>query len=406
MIRFERRGHTGIGIRFGAPIGGLIVAGLLVAILLAIAGNNPLTTYGNMVQAAFTKPQAFSGTLVNATPLVLTGLCAAMAFRMELYNIGGEGQLYMGAMAATATALVLRGQPGYLIIAAMVVTGAIAGGLWSLIPGLFRAYFHANEILTSLMLNYVAGLFITYLIFDSSSYWRELSTPGSKRFPTGKTIPASSFWPNLHLGGVTVPLGFILGIAAAIACAILLRRTTLGFRIRVTAGSPEAARYGGINTRRLLIAIMVLSGALAGIAGASQVGTTAHLLDPTGLQQAQYGYTGIVVAALGSFDPLATILAAVLLGAIVSAGTQLEGAHFPVGLVGSIEGIILFCVVSAALFTRYRMRWRPGTKATAPEAERDLEQLEPVVPLGASAALAQASIHEPSIHQPAPNPET
>ncbi|MGH9056954.1 MAG: ABC transporter permease, partial [Acidimicrobiales bacterium] len=196
MLRLERRGDTPFAIRIGAPIGGLIVAGILVAILLAAAGIDPGSTYLNMAKAAFTQPDAFSGTLVNATPLVLTGLCAAMAFRLEVYNIGGEGQLYMGAMAATAIALVMRGQPGYLVIIAMIVTGAIAGGLWSFLPGIFRSHFHANEILTSLMLNYVAGLFITYLIFDSSSYWRDLSSAAGKVYPTGKTIPLNSFWPN------------------------------------------------------------------------------------------------------------------------------------------------------------------------------------------------------------------
>ncbi|MGH9056490.1 MAG: ABC transporter permease subunit, partial [Acidimicrobiales bacterium] len=184
---------------------------------------------------------------------------------------------------------------------------------------------------------------------------------------------------------VAVPMGFIVGIAAAIVCAIALRRTTFGFRVRVAAGSQEAARYSGMSTRRLLLVVMIISGLLAGIGGASQVGTSAHLLDPSGLQQAQYGYTGIVVAALGAFDPIATIFAAVLLGAIASAGTQLEGVHFPVGLVGTIEGIILFCVVSAALLTLYRIRWRrvlggpitghtgsPGPAIAALAAEREL----------------------------------
>lgn len=400
MLRLERRGDTPLALRIGAPIGGLIVAGIVVAILLAAAGIDPGSTYVNMAKAAFTQPGAFSGTLVNATPLVLTGLCAAMAFRLEVYNIGGEGQLYMGAMAATAMALAMRGQPGYLIIIAMIVTGAVAGALWSLLPGLFRAYFHANEILTSLMLNYVAGLFITYLIFDSSSYWRDLSSSAGKVYPTGKTIPLNSFWPNLNLGSVVVPMGFIVGVGAAIACAVALRRTTFGFRVRVAAGSQEAARYSGISTRRLLIVVMLVSGALAGLAGSSQVGTASHLLDPTGLQQAQYGYAGIVAAALGAFDPIATIFAGVLLGAIASAGTQLEGVKFPVGLVGTIEGIILFCVVSAALLTFYRIRWRRVSREPTPEAalsapvlaaEPGLVSRAAAVPLGGPGVEADVS---------------
>lgn len=357
MIAFERRERVTGRRRVSVAVGSLVVALLIVAVVLAIAGSNPFTTYREMLHAAFTNPGALTATLIDATPLVLTGLCAAVAFRLEVYNIGGEGQLYMGAVAATAAGLACGSAPSFVVILVMALAGAVAGAVWALIPALLRAYLHTNEILTSLMLNYVAGLFISYLIFDSTSYWRNLTSSAGKVYPTGKTVPASGWWPSLHLGGVSVPLGFLVGIVLAAILAAALRRTTVGFRVKVTAGSPVAARYSGISLSKMVLLVMTVSGVLAGLAGASEVGGFSHLLDPAGLQQAQFGYAGIVVAALASFEPLAVILTGLLLGAITSAGTQLAGIAFPQGLVGTIEGVVLFTVVSAAILVQYRFRW-------------------------------------------------
>jgi ABC-type uncharacterized transport system permease subunit len=344
----------------GVSVGSFVVALGLVAVVLTVSGIDPASTYRAMGQAAFTDPGSLSSTLIDATPLVLTGLCATVAFRLEIYNIGGEGQLYMGAMGATAVGLLVGNRaPGFVTILAMVIAGALAGALWALIPAALRAFLHTNEILTSLMLNYVAGLFISYLIFDSTSYWRNLSSAAGKVYPTGKTVPAHGWWPTWQVGGVGVPLGFVIGVAVALLLAVALRRTTVGFRVRVAAGSPEAARYSGISMPRMIVLVMILSGAFAGLAGASEVGGFSHLLDPTGLQQAQFGYAGIVVAALAGFEPVAVIITGLLLGAVSSAGTQLAGVAFPAGLVGTMEGIILFTVVSAAVLVLYRVRLTP-----------------------------------------------
>lgn len=379
MIRLERRGRVPAGRRLAVTFGSLVVALGLVAILLALSGTDPISTYHAMAKTAFTNPGGFSATLIDTTPLVLTGLCATVAFRLEIYNIGGEGQLYMGAMAATATGLAVGNRlPGALSIGAMAAAGAMAGALWALIPAVLRAYLHTNEILTSLMLNYVAGLFISYLIFDSSSYWRNLSSAAGRVYPTGKTVPVAAWWPSIQVGKVAVPLGLLIGVGIALVLAVALRRTTVGFRVRVAAGSPEVARYSGISMAKMIVLVMAVSGLLAGVAGASEVGGFAHLLDPNSLQQAQFGYAGIVVGALAGFEPAAVILTGLLLGAVSSAGTQLAGVAFPQGLAGTIEGIILFTVVSAALLVMYRVRWvarRPGEMM--PVASDNLEPAEP-----------------------------
>jgi simple sugar transport system permease protein len=351
------------------PLASLALAAIIVAILLLATGHNPLSTYHQMYSAAITADGALSSSFVYATPLLFTGLCAAFAFRMRTWNIGGEGQLYMGAVGASATGLVLGHWPAPLVIIAMVGGGALAGMLWAEIPALLRAYLRTNEILTSLMLNYVAGFFVYYLIYDSGSYWRDLTTPGASVFPTGKTLGPHANWPGIRIGSFTLPLGFVLGLGLAVGLFLLVRSTRYGFEMRVMGDAPRAADYSGIRTKRKILSVMAISGGIAGVAGSSQIGDFGHVLDPRGLQQAQYGYTGIVVAALALYNPLAVVLVSLLIGGLTNAGFALEGPSFPTGLVGTMEGIILFTVLGGEILARYRLSWRrrpaPGTGAAS-----------------------------------------
>ena len=369
MIRFESRGEVPRWLTVAVPLASIVLAMVIAGIVLAVTGHNPLTTYQHIVQASITQPGAFEQTLVAMTPLLFTGLAAAVAFRMRVWNIGGEGQLYLGAVAAAGVGLWLQDLPGPVVILAMVVAGMLAGSLWAAIPGALRAYLNTNEILTSLMLNYVAGYLIYYLIYDSSSYWRDLTSPSAKVFPQGKFLAASGTWPPLHIGNILVPLGLLIGVGLAVALWEMIRATRYGFEMRVMGDSPRTANYAGMRTRRKILSLMMLSGALAGLAGASQVGDFGHTLDPRALQQAGFGYAGIVVAALARYNPLAVVLTAFFLGALTNAGFALQGPGFPTGLTGTIEGILLFCVLGAELFTRYRIRFqRAGTGVSTPAA--------------------------------------
>ena len=363
-LRIERRLDTPKWLKLAVPLVSILLAAIIVGILLAATGHNPFSTYHQMYSASVTADGALTSTFVYATPMLFTGLCAAFAFRMRTWNIGGEGQLYMGAVGASATGLVLGDWPRPLLIIAMVVGGALAGMLWATIPALLRAYLRTNEILTSLMLNYVAGFFMYYLIYDSSSYWRDLTTPGASVFPTGKTLGANASWPGITIGSFTLPMGFILGIGLAVGLLVLIRSTRYGFEMRVMGDSPQAANYSGIRTKRKIVSVMAISGGIAGIAGSSQIGDFGHVLDPRGLQQAQYGYTGIVVAALALYNPLAVVLVSLLIGGLTNAGFALEGPSFPTGLVGTMEGIILFTVLGGEILARYRIGLR--RRAIAP----------------------------------------
>jgi simple sugar transport system permease protein len=371
-VRIERRLTESRWLLVAVPVASLCAALLAAGVVLLVTGHDPLAAYGRLFERGFFAEGALTSTLITATPLLMTGLAAAAAFRMQVWNIGAEGQLYLGAIAAAGAGLALRELPGVLIIPAMVLAGLAGGALWGVVPGLLRAYFRTNEIITSLMLNYVAGLLLTYLIFDSHSYWRELATFTARQFPQGKTLPAAAAWPALFSGsGITLPFGFLLGAAAAALLWVLYRSTRFGFEVRVIGDSPAAAHYAGISIRRKIVAVMALSGALAGLGGASEIGDFQHVLDPRGLQQAAFGYTGIVIAALARFNPLAVVLVAVLLGGLTNAGFSLQGRDFPAGLVGVLQGMILFFALGGELLVHHRVRFRapaPTSQALAPTA--------------------------------------
>ena len=354
-FRLEPRTDLPRWLPWAVPVGSFLAALVVGAIVLAVTGQNPFSVYARIVDRAFISEGAFSGTLISATPLLFTGLCAAVAFRIGFFNIGGEGQFVMGAIFGSGIALKMGADaPGVLAVAAMVVFGAIGGGLWGLIPGVLKARFRTNEIITSLMLNYVAAVIATYLIFDSESFWRELSGSGAV-FPKGKLLPDVAWWPKLDLGSIIIPFGFLLGMVIAGWLAVLQRRTRFGFEMRVVGGAPTTARYAGMRPTRVVVAVAALSGALAGIGGATDVGNFRHVLDPKGLSQSGFGYAGIVVAALARLNPVAVVFVAILLGGITNAGYALRGPDFPAGLVGVLQGLILFCTLGGEVLARYRI---------------------------------------------------
>ena len=365
-MRIERRLQQPRWLMVAVPILSIAVAFVFATVILLATHHQPLHTFRRLVDAAFLGNGALTETLVSATPLAFTGLAAAVAFRMNLFNIGGEGQLYAGAITGATVALLLAGAPSPLVIAAMMLAGAAGGALLAAIPGILRAFFSTSEIITSLMLNYVVALFLDYLIFDSHSYLRDTSGFEANVFPQGKTLPDEATWSSWSLHGLVVPLGALVAVGLAAALWGLYARTRFGFEVKVIGDSARAGRYAGMRTRRKILAVMCLSGAVAGLGGASQDGDFRHQLDPRGLTQANYGYAGIVVAALARYNPFAVVLIAFLLGGLQNAGFTLQGADFPNGLVGVLQGLILFCALGGELFVRYRIRFN---RHQAPVAE-------------------------------------
>ncbi|HWX08979.1 MAG TPA: ABC transporter permease [Gaiellaceae bacterium] len=374
-MRIERRLRQPRWLIFVVPAASIVFGFFASGIVLLTTGHDPLSSYRQLFDAAFLNRGALGDTLTSATPLAFTGLAAAAAFRMRLFNIGAEGQLYMGTITGAAAGLYFGGNggPSAFAIAAMVVAGCAGGAAWALIPGMLRAFFKTNEIITSLMLNYVAGYVLTYLIFNTNSYWRQTTGFNASVFPTAKQLPNSALWPGakLHVqGGLVLPLGAGIAVLVAALLWVLYTRTRFGFEAQVLGDSPRAARYAGVRTRRKILAVMAISGAIAGLGGASQVGDFRHTLDadPNGLQKQYFGYTGIVVAALGRYNPFAVVAVAFFIGGLQNAGNTLQGADFPSGLVGVIQGIILFSALGGELLVRYRVRVGRAKETEAPLA--------------------------------------
>lgn len=354
-VRLEPRVDVPKYLNFTVPIGSFLAALVVGGIVLFATGNNPFSVYQRIFERAFGSADALSGSMVAASPLLFTGLCAAVAFKVGFFNIGGEGQFYIGAIMSSGIALSMGADAqGWLVIPMMVIFGALGGALWAAIPGVLRSYFRTNEIITSLMLNYVAGVLATYLIFESDSFWRELTGTGAV-FPKGKVIPNVAWWPDFSLGDFVLPLAFVLGGVIAVWLWVLQRKTRFGYEMRVVGGAPSTARYAGMRPARVILAVAALSGAMAGIGGAADVGNFRHALDPKGLQQSGYGYAGIVVAALARLNPIATVFVAIILGGITNAGYALQGPNFPSGLVGVLQGLILFCTLGGEVLVRYRL---------------------------------------------------
>jgi general nucleoside transport system permease protein len=374
-VRIERRLRQPRWLVVAVPAVSLTFGFFASGIVLLATGHDPLASYRELFDAAFLNTGALGNTLTSATPLAFTGLAAAVAFRMRLFNIGAEGQLYMGAITGAAAGLYFGGAggPSAFAIAAMVVAGCAGGALWALVPGILRAFFKTNEIITSLMLNYVAAYVLTYLIFNTESYWRQTKGFNATVFPTGKPLPDSAVWPGVTIhaqGGITLPLGAGLAVLVAVLVWVLYGRTRFGFEAQMLGDSPRAARYAGVRTRRKILAVMAISGAIAGLGGASQDGDFRHTLDadPNGLQKQYFGYTGIVVAALARYNPFAVVLVAFLIGGLQNAGNTLQGADFPSGLVGVMQGIILFSALGGELLVRYRVRFGRAAKSAVAEA--------------------------------------
>ena len=353
------------------PLGSLAAAVLVMSVVLLATGHSPVDTFRKIVETAFTSKTAINETLVSATPLLFTGLCAAVAFRMNLFNIGGEGQLFVGAILGAGIALALDGSPSAVTIPAMIVAGALGGAAVRADPGGPAGVLldQRDHRLADAQLRRGAGPDVPDLRLAS----RTGATPrrprrrSSRRASSCRTRRAGRC---IHLGGLAIPFGFLLGVALAVFVAVLYARTRFGFEVKVIGDSPRAASYAGMRTRRKILAVMALSGALAGIGGASQDGDFRHQLDPRGLTAAGYGYAGIVIAALARYNPFAVVLVAFLLGGLQNAGYALQGVDFPSGLVGVMEGLILFCALGGELLVRYRLRFARAPRRPPPRRRR------------------------------------
>lgn len=332
------------------PVVSVALALVVCAVFLLLSGVDPFQAYKKMFSGVVGTSYGITETVLKAIPLMLAGLGLGVAFRMQLWNIGGEGQLYMGAAAATGLALVLPDQPIYVLLPLMVLAGCIAGGMWALVSAIPRAYLGVNETITTLMLNYVAISWVDYLVYGP---WRD---PEGYNFPLTRVFSESATLPVIF--GHRIHLGLIFGLILAVVLYIVIFRTKWGYEIRVIGESEQSARYAGMNIKKQIILVMFFSGALCGLAGMSEVSGVVHRLQP-GISPG-YGFTAIIVAWLAKLNPLATVVVAVLFGALQTGGLIVQTAGISATMVSMIQGALLFFILGGDLLVRYRIRFDRG----------------------------------------------
>jgi len=341
-------------------VGAIIIALILGGILISFAGGNPFASYAHIVRASFGDIGVLSDTIVKATPIILTALACSVAFRMKLWNIGAEGQFIMGAWGASAIVLtpVLAAETSrWLFIPVMAMAGMAMGAVWGYIPGYLKAKFNVNEIISTLMLNYVAISWANFWVFG---VWTEGGFQMSPKFPETAWLPRLSEYASSipFFRGLTTHAGLFLGIIAAVILWFIVYRSRWGYEIRLIGDNPNAAKYAGINIVRNTIWVMMLSGALAGLGGMSEVAGVIHRLQTAPIA-AGYGFTGIIVAWLAKLNPLVIILVSILFGALILAGREIQ----PSGVPKMIQGIILVCLIASDFLLRYRVRLVRGEEA-------------------------------------------
>jgi len=359
------------------PVLAALAALLIGALMLMALGANPLEAYAAMVDGAFGSVNAFADTIVKATPLLFVGAGICISFRGGVINIGGEGQLIVGALAATLGALTLGHWPGWALIPICLTLGFLAGALWGAIPGALKASLNVNEILTTIMMNQIAVQGMNFLLrgpmMDPIQIKQGSFIPQTARFPITADLP--------RLSPTRLHAGVFLAVVVAILVWALLWRTTIGFRIRAVGMNPNASRRAGIHVSRYAMLSLLLSGALAGLGGATQVLGVNHRMFTDGSAAGftgSAGFNGIVAALFGQLHPLGTIPASVLFGAMLVGANKMQRAvQVPSALITALNGLVVVFVVGSEI---WRRRLASQQEAIEPTAATPVATQESSVP--------------------------
>ncbi len=352
-IQVEPRMEVPRWLPITVSVAAVLIALVLGAFALRLAGEaHPFKAFATIAKELFGSWGGISDVLVQATPLILVGLACSVAFSMKLWNIGADGQFFIGAFAASAIVLtpVLSAETaGWIFIPVMMMAGLMGGALWGFVPGYLRAKFNVNEVITTLMMNYIAIEWNNYFIFG---VWSEGGFQMSPRFPRTAWLPRLADYARdiPEFSGLTLHLGLLFGPIAAVIVWWILYRSKWGYEIRLAGDNPKAARYAGTNITRNMILVMMLSGALAGLAGMAQIGGVVRRMQ--GAISSGYGFTGIIIAWLSKLNPLIVVVVSILFGALVLAGREIGRS----GISMLIQGIILFALIASEFLLRNRVR--------------------------------------------------
>jgi ABC-type uncharacterized transport system permease subunit len=363
----------------GVPVLAVLGALAIGAVMLAALGANPLAGYWAMAKGAFGSGSALVETAIKSTPLLLVGVGITIAFRASVINIGGEGQMVSGALASTAVALGMTDVPAWVALPLVLLAGVAGGAFWGAIPGVLKAYFGVNEILSTIMLNVVAVQAMNYLLraplMDPKEIERGTRIPQTARLPESTDLPLFSENGRLHIGP-------FVAVLAAVLVYVLLWRTTSGYRLRAVGLSSDAARYAGISVERNVVWALTLSGAMSGLAGAILVlGSEGHRMVTDGSTigfTGSAGFNGIVTALFGGLHPLWTIPSSFLFGGLLVGALALQrAAQVPTALVLALNGLVVLFVVSLDRFRRQLKEREERAVAATPTPEADRTESHP-----------------------------
>lgn len=326
-------------------LGLAMVVGALPLLWMRI---NPLLAYQSIIVGAFGNGYGISETLVKAIPLMLCSLAVALPLQANVWNIGGEGQFFMGAFGASVVALYLPQLPGWLMIPAMIGAGFAAGMVWGFIPGLLNARFKISELIVTLMLNYIAMNWVSFLVYGPMR-----DRKGYSNFPVTPKFVEQAWFPRFPQ--TRLHIGLFLALFTALVLYIILKKTRIGYEIRMVGANPNVARYGGINTTTITIVVMAFAGGIAALAGVGDVAALHHQLRKD--IAVGYGYTAIPVALLGKGHPLGIVVSSILFAGMLVGGSNMQqDLGVPVALVSVIQALVVLFVIAGEILQKYRIR--------------------------------------------------
>lgn len=349
-MRLEPKPAPSLAATLLYPIAAVAATLVIASLLVLAAGASPFSVFYLVAKGAAGSQFALMETLTRATPLIFTGLAVAVAFRAKLWNIGAEAQLYVGAVVTVVLGAGLLPLPSIVLIPVIMIAAVAAGGLLLLGPAVLKTRFGVDEVVTTLLLNFIVLLFVSMLLEGP------LKDPMGLGWPQSPRVIADAQLPRL-IRGRRLHLGFVIAIVSALAMWIVMKKTALGYEMRAVGHNPEAARFAGIPVNKVLMKTALLSGGLAALAGFSEVaGLKGNLtldLSPG------FGYSGIVVAMLAMLNPLGVIASAIFVaGIFVGADAMSRSAGVPSYIADVMVATALLTMVTAILFTRYRVKWR------------------------------------------------
>lgn len=349
-MRLEPKPQPGLAVTLLYPVGAVLATILVASLLVLIAGASPFNVFWLVVKGAVGSQFALLETLTRATPLIFTGLAVAVAFRAKLWNIGAEAQLYIGAVVTVVLGTGAVAMPAPALIPLIMICAMLAGALLLLGPAVLKVRFGVDEVVTTLLLNFIVILFVSMLLEGA------LKDPMGLGWPQSKRVIADAQLPRL-ITGKRLHFGFVIAVASAVVVWVVMKKTTLGYEMRAVGNNAEAARFAGIPVNRVLMKTALLSGGLAALAGFSEVaGLKGNLtldLSPG------FGYTGIVVAMLAMLNPLGVVASAIFVAIIfVGADAMSRSAGVPSYIAQVMVATALLTMVTAIMLTRYRIKWR------------------------------------------------